>query len=87
MAFQTWILVTTCLPLVFASSYPPPEVEFPSHEALLEAAFDAIKFLHAQMDDDHSGSVDLAESRDFIQEELSQVIFSCFYHDEHLFLP
>jgi len=47
-------------------------VNFSTHESLLEAAFDAIKYLHAQMDDDHSGSVDLAESSGFIKEELSQ---------------
>ena len=52
---------------------PPPEVEFSTREALVEAAFAAMKYLHEQMDDDHSGSVDLVESGGFIKEELSQV--------------
>ena len=77
MTLITVFLVASCLPsIIIASSYPPPEVTFSNHESLLEAAFDAIKYLHAQMDDDHSGSVDLAESSDFIKEELSQVSVS-----------
>ena len=74
MTLTLIFLVASCLPsIIIASSYPPPEVNFSTHESLLEAAFDAIKYLHAQMDDDHSGSVDLAESSGFIKEELSQV--------------
>ena len=70
------VFLASRLTLVSASTttaYPPPEVDFPTQEALLKAAFEAIKHLHAQMDDDQSGSVDLTESRGFIMEELSQV--------------
>lgn len=33
--------------------------------------FEAIARLHKEMDDDHSGSIDMAESTDFVQEELA----------------
>ena len=73
IAMSMVVLSCHCLVSATTTAYPPPEVEFPTHEALLEAAFDAIKYLHSQMDDDHSGSVDLTESGGFIKEELSQV--------------
>ena len=60
---------------VWTSLPAKPEVLFPNHKSLVSAAYAAIEYLHAQMDDDHSGSVDLDESRGFIQEELSQVGF------------
>ena len=55
------------------SPSPSPEALFPNEKALKSAAFAAIEHIHAQMDDDHSGGVDLDESREFIKEELSQV--------------
>ena len=78
LAFR--FLTMSCLSFFLAAAdtaspppLPPPEVEFSTREALVEAAFAAIKYLHEQMDDDHSGSVDLVESGGFIKEELSQV--------------
>ena len=38
---------------------------------LEEKAYFALKYLHHQMDDDHSGNVDLQESDEFIREELN----------------
>lgn len=59
-------------PSLSADSSSPPDALFPNEKALVSAAYAAIEHIHAQMDDDNSGGVDLAESRDFIQEELSQ---------------
>ena len=82
MTLTTLFLVALCLPsIVIASLYPPAKVNFPTQESLLEAAFDAIKYLHAQIDD-HSGSVDLPENNGLMKEELSDVRksdASCFF--------
>jgi len=38
-----------------------------------EKAYLAIRYLHHQMDDDHSGNIDLSESDEFIREELNNI--------------
>ena len=71
--FLAFLAMCPLPPSLSADSSSPPDALFPNEKALVSAAYAAIEHIHAQMDDDNSGGVDLAESRDFIQEELSQV--------------
>lgn len=46
----------------------PPDGEY--EKSRDEMGFDAIRQLHKQMDDDHSGNIDVNESSEFVREEL-----------------